>query len=395
MSFFNRLIEPTLKETAKTFPVTVLTGPRQSGKTTLLRQLFPNYQYINLEEPDTLLAVKEDPRGFLRQYPDFCIIDEAQLCPELFSYLQVYLDLSPQKRHFILSGSQNFLLANKISQSLAGRAAILELLPLSYIEYCSDPNMQSLSLWEFLALGSYPRPYHESLALKLWYEGYIRTYLERDIRSLIQVKDLVRFQLFLKLCAGRHGQLLNMNALASDAGISHTTAAHWLNLLEASYIVYRLPPYFKNFNKRLVKTPKLYFYDSGIVCLLLGIDSPSYLQAHAHRGAIFEGYVLAEIYKFSLAMGQRPALYFWRDHIGMEIDALLMHGDKCLSLEIKSGETINADYFNHLKQWEKIPTDFKKEAFVVYSGESSAKRGNISILPWNKINTLFSVYNPN
>lgn len=388
---FKRLIESTLKETARTFPVTVLTGPRQSGKTTLLRQLFPQYQYINLEEPDTLLAIKEDPRGFLRQHPDFCIIDEAQLYPELFSYLQAYLDVATSKRHFILSGSQNFLLANKISQSLAGRAAILELLPLSYAEYCTDPTMRPLSLWEFLALGSYPRPYHESLNLKLWYEGYLRTYLERDIRSLVQVKDLTSFQLFLRLCAGRHGQLLNMNALANDAGISHTTAGHWLSLLETSYIIYRLPPYFKNFNKRLVKTPKLYFYDPGIVCLLLGIDSSSYLQAHAQRGAIFEGYVLAEICKLSFANGHRPALYFWRDHLGMEVDALIMRGEACLSVEIKSGETINADYFSNLKKWEKIATIFNHEAYLIYAGQFTGQRGKIAILPWNKVNNLFAL----
>lgn len=383
---FQRLIKEKLLSAASSFPVTLLTGPRQSGKTTLLKELFPHYSYFNLESPDTFLHAKQDPRCFLENNQKNMIIDEAQNLPELFSYLQEVVDNAKQKRHYILSGSQNFLLAEHISQTLAGRAAILELLPLCYAEYLTAlPAVQPLQVWDFLYYGGYPRPYHEKLSLKLWYESYIRTYIERDVRSAINIKDLAKFQLFLRLCAGRHGQLLNMNSLATDAGISHTTVSQWLSILEASYIIFRLQPYHKNFNKRLVKTPKLYFFDSAIVCQLLGIESSEHLQFHASRGAIFEGFVLTEIYKQALAEARQPHLYFWRDHLGVEIDGLYERGNQLNAIEIKASTTVLDDFFQSIERWQAIAKDAAHQCYLIYAGETKRQRKGVSILPWNDI----------
>lgn len=382
---FRRNIEQTLKKTVRQYPVTVLTGPRQSGKTTLLKLLFPDYRYISLESPDHLLRVQSDPRGFLESSDGPWIIDEAQNYPELFSYLQEYVDRANRPGQFILSGSQNFLLAEKISQSLAGRSAVLELLPLSYSEYQSSDTAKPMSLWEYLFHGSYPRPYYEQLETELWYNSYIRTYLERDVRSLINIRDLSRFQLFLKLCAGRHGQLLNLSALAQESGVSQSTATQWISLLESSYIVFRLQPYFRNFNKRLVKTPKLYFYDSAICCMLLGIQSPENLELHSQRGAIFEGFVLAEIIKNYSARGKVAPLYFWRDHAGMEIDCLLEEGNKLHAIEVKSGMTITGDSMSALTRWPDIVGEHAGKRWLVYGGKEQYTQNKISVLPWEDV----------
>lgn len=390
---FKRLIEPVLKKTVKQFPVTVLTGPRQSGKTTLLKYLFPEYRYISLESPDHLLRVQSDPRGFLESSNEPWIIDEAQHYPELFSYIQEYVDAQHRPGQFILSGSQNFLLAEKISQSLAGRAAILELLPLSYPEYQSTLHEKELTLWEYLFHGSYPRPYYEHLDTELWYSSYIRTYLERDVRSLINVKDLSRFQLFLKLCAGRHGQLLNLSALAQECGIAQTTATQWLSILEASYIIFRLRPHHRNFNKRLVKTPKLYFYDSAIVCMLLGINSSRELELHNSRGAIFEGFVLSELMKHYYARGKQAPLYFWRDQAGMEVDGLLEHGNKLHAIEIKSGMTVTPDMLRSLSRWKSMADLDAGKSWLIYAGREQYKQKEIHVLPWNAIENVLGGMN--
>lgn len=381
---FIRAIAPVLTKAVNSFPVTILTGPRQSGKTTLLKSEFPEFNYINLEAPDTLLRIQSDPRGFLFASEKKWIIDEAQKFPELFSYLQEHLDQYPKVGHFILSGSQNFLLNDQVSQSLAGRAAIFELLPLSYSEYLTNPAMPPQSLWHFLYHGTYPRPYQEHLDLALWYNSYIRTYVERDVRNLLQIRDLAKFQLFLKFCAGRHGQILNLSSLANDCGISQTTATEWIGILEASYIVFRLRPHFQNFNKRLVKNPKLYFYDSSIVCQLLGIQSPEHLEMHSHRGAIFEGFVLSEILKIFLALGKSPALYFWRDHLGTEIDALIEKGENFLALEIKSTTTFNPALLTELKKWLKIAKDKCIYSGLVYGGNENFTFDGTDIISWDK-----------
>ncbi len=381
---FARAITPTLLKTVNTFPITMLTGPRQSGKTTLLKNQFPDFSYINLEAPDILLRIQADPRGFLFSNEKKWIIDEAQHFPELFSYLQEYLDQHPKVGHFILSGSQNFLLNEQISQSLAGRVGILELLPLSYSEYLSNPASHPMTLWQFLYHGTYPRPYQEHLDLSIWYNSYIRTYIERDVRNQLQVRDLSKFQLFLKLCAGRHGQILNLSSLANDCGISQTTATEWMSILEANYIVYRLRPHFQNFNKRLIKNPKLYFYDTAIVCQLLGIETPEHLEVHSHRGAIFEGFVLTEIIKMYIFKGKIPAFYFWRDHLGTEVDALIEKGENFLALEIKSSATFDPALLNELKKWLKIAKEKCHYSGLIYGGEESFKFDGMDIIAWNK-----------
>ncbi len=390
---FNRAISQSLLTASQSFPAILLTGPRQSGKTTLLKLLFPDYHYINLEAPDTLLRIKSDPRGFLGSSENHWIIDEAQNFPELFSYLQETIDSNPIKGRFILSGSQNFLLNEKISQTLAGRVAILELLPLSYQEYLSNPDCLPMRLWDYLYQGSYPRPYHEHINSSVWYNSYIRTYLERDVRSLLNIRDLSTFQLFLKLCAGRHGQLLNLNSLANECGISQTTATQWLSILEASYIIFLLRPHHQNFNKRLVKTKKLYFYDSAIVCHLLGIDSPEHLKIHSHRGAIFEGFIMAEIIKYYYALGKIPPLYFWRDHLGTEVDALLEQGNQMIAIEIKSTATFNPELLLELNKWRKIANIPPKDGFLVYGGDDSFQYEKMSIVAWNQCAQLLEKVN--
>jgi uncharacterized protein len=378
---FERAITQVLRKTVSTFPVTVLTGPRQSGKTTLLKELFPDYAYVNLEAPDTLLRAQADPRGFL-ELNERVIIDEAQHFPALFSYLQEYIDMQKIPGKFVLSGSQNFLLAEKISQSLAGRAAILELLPLTFAEFMSNPEMKQPDIWHYLFHGSYPRPYHEHLDTELWYQSYIRTYLERDVRSLMNVRELSKFQLFLKLCAGRHGQLLNMTALAQETGISQTQAAHWISILEASYLVYRLQPYYRNFNKRLVKTPKLFFYDSAIVCMLLGIESPKHLALHASRGAIFEGFVLTEIIKTIKGKGKATPIYFWRDHQGHELDGLIEKGNQLVTFDAKSGKTITSDMFDSLVKWQAVAGEAAVRSAIIYGGSQSMQQRGFEVLSW-------------
>ncbi len=376
---FNRLLTPTLKKAVQSFPVTALTGPRQSGKTTLLQSTFPDYHYVSLESPDKLLQIQDDPRGFLTQTSKPWIIDEAQRFPPLFSYIQEYADTQKKAGHFILSGSQNFLLSQHISQTLAGRVAILELLPLSYQEF---KPFKSVSLWQYLFHGSYPRPYQENLDTDLWFNAYVRTYLERDVRDIIYIKDLSQFQLFLRLCAGQHGQQLNLTTLAQACGISQTTANTWLNILEASYIVFKLRPYFNNFKKRLVKTPKLYFYDSGIVCRLLGLQSPEQLLIHSSRGAIFEGFIISEIVKAFFAKGKTAPIYYWRDHSGHEVDLLVDYGGKLLAFEMKSTMTLTKDLVKGLQQWHAISELPHECGHIVYAGDEKLKFKEWSILPW-------------
>lgn len=289
---FQRTLSSQLLESAKQFPVVVVTGPRQSGKTTLIKQTFPNHQYINLESPEDRARMLEDPKRLLNNAKNGLIVDEAQRIPDVFSYIQVIADEHKIPGEFILSGSQNLTLSGSVSQSLAGRAITLELLPLSYRELCSQSEFANPDLWSLLFNGLYPRPYDEQIDTAWWYQSYIQNYLERDVRALLKIQDLNKFQTFLKLCAGRHGQLLNLSQLANDCGITHTTASDWISVLEASYLVVRLQPHHKNFKKRLVKTPKLYFLDSAIVCALLGIESGEHLSSHAMRGAIFEGFIL-------------------------------------------------------------------------------------------------------
>lgn len=368
---------------ADVFPVVTLTGPRQSGKTTLVRSLFSEYEYINLENLNDLHAVQEDPVRFLKSYSlKGVIIDEAQKFPELFSYLQVIVDESKKMGKFILTGSQNFLLLEKITQSLAGRVAVLHLLPFEYAEI-KAAKVVGRVLDEVLYTGAYPALYDRKILPQDYYPSYIQTYIERDVRSIKNIGDLSTFQRFVKLCAGRTGQLLNLTSLGNEVGINYKTVASWIAILEASFIVFLLKPHHRNFNKRIVKQPKLYFYDTGLLCSLLDINSPDQLKTHYLRGSIFESFIIAEYIKVRYHQGLSSNAFFWRDNTGHEIDLLLEDGSKMKAIEIKSGETINQDFFKGLEFFGKISNIPDEHKFLVYGGEKEYERSAGKVLSWN------------
>jgi len=385
---FQRDISEKLFSSVKSFYAVSLVGPRQSGKTTLLRYLYPEYEYINLEDPDMLQRIKLDPKGLLDTDKKW-IIDEAQEYPELFSYLLGIIDKRKILGQFILSGSQNFLLMERISQSLAGRVAVLELLPLTYKELCSNNNEYQDNIWSLIYKGQYPGLYRNNIEPEIWYKSYVTTYIQRDVRQILKIKDLSKFYLFLQLCAARHGQLINFLDIGSACGISHTTIKEWINLLEASYIIFKLQPYYKNFNKRITKTPKLYFYDSGLVCHLLGIDSISYAKTHNIRGALFEGYIISEIKKIYFNKVKPFNGYFWLSNKGFELDLLLEKIDKIKAIEIKSSATFADHFLRQIKKWNEllINNNEKKfaENFIIYSGEESFIVNNINIVSYKDV----------
>ena len=376
-----------LYELAKGYYVITVTGPRQSGKTTLVKQVFSHKKYISLEDPDEREFAQEDPRQFLARIPEGAILDEVQRCPELFSYLQTRVDDDRRPGQFILTGSQQFGLLNKITQSLAGRVGLLELLPFSYPEVqkagCA-PN----SLDELLFKGLYPPLYDRNLNPTNWYKSYMQTYVERDVRQLLNIKDLSTFQRFLRMCAARVGQLLNLSNLANECGITHNTAKAWVSILEASYIVFLLQPHHRNYNKRLVKTPKLYFYDSGFATWLLGIQNTDQLSIHALRGSLFEGWVISELVKNRFNQGLEPNLYFWRDHTGNEIDVIIEQGETLIPIEIKSGQTLSATAFSGLRKWLNLAGDDAGQSYLCYGGLDSYERSGTSVLAWNIIDQL-------
>ncbi len=385
MTYIPRNAESRLQHFASGYPVVVVTGPRQSGKSTLVRHAFPEHRYISLEDLDQREFAETDPRGFLNQFRGGAILDEAQRCPVLFSYLQTRVDDSQQPGEFILTGSQQFSLLSGITQSLAGRAALLTLLPMSYDEL-QRAGKTGRNLDKVLFYGAYPPIYDRGLEPHPWYGNYVRTYLERDVRQLIKVQDLGTFQRFLRLCAGRTGQLLNLSSLANDAGITHNTAKAWISVLEASYIVHLLPPHQRNFNKRLVKTPKLYFLDTGLATWLLGIQTCEQLATHVQRGALFETWVISELLKARFNAGETSNLYFWRDRSGHEVDLLIDYGTHLSPLEIKSGQTINQDYFKGLAFWQKLAGESAGKAWLIYGGNSVQTRSDVAVLPWHEIN---------
>lgn len=386
MTYIPRHAESRLKHFALGYPVIVVTGPRQSGKSTLVRHAFPQHRYVSLEDLDQREFAETDPRGFLHQFTGGAILDEAQRCPALFSYLQTRVDERQQPGDFILTGSQQFGLLSGISQSLAGRAALMTLLPMTYGELQRAGKIGK-NVDKILFDGAYPPIFDRGLEPHPWHGNYVRTYLERDVRQLIKVQDLGTFQRFLKLCAGRTGQLLNLSSLANDCGITHNTAKAWISVLEASYIVHLLPPHHQNFNKRLVKTPKLYFLDTGIATWLLGIQNSEQLATHGQRGALFESWVISELLKTRYNAGATSNLYFWRDRSGHEVDLLIDHGTDLSPLEIKSGQTINKDYFKGLEFWNNLAGDTAGKAWLVYGGDSRQIRSNVTVLPWHEINS--------
>lgn len=369
---------------AAQYKAVVVTGPRQSGKTTLVKSLFANKPYCSLENPDFRDFAIKDPRGFLAQYPDGAILDEVQRVPDLFSYLQEVLDERNKEGLFILTGSNNFLLLEKVTQSLAGRVGQLVLLPFCQSELRSQPPQ---TLDEYLWKGMYPPLYDKAFDVSRWYSNYIQTYLERDVRQVKNISNLIVFERFIKLCAGRAGQLLNMHSLAIEAGVDNKTIHSWISVLESSFIVFRLPPHHQNFSKRLVKMPKFYFYDTGLLCSLLGINRPEQLAQHPLRGNIFENFIITEILKERYNRGKAGSLYFWRDHTGHEIDLLLDEGGELYPVEIKSGATVTEDFFRPLAFWKKISG--KAPGTVIYGGDSVQQRSEgIRVLPWRQAERL-------
>jgi predicted AAA+ superfamily ATPase len=371
-----RTLTSTLKTLAGQYPVVTITGPRQSGKTTLCRNAFPDKPYINLESPDLRQFAVSDPRGFLAAHPEGAILDEIQRTPLLLSYLQPLVDERPAPGQFILTGSQQFEVMTNISQSLAGRTALLKLLPFS-IEELGSAGISS-NIDALLLNGFYPRIYDAGLNPTQALGDYLETYVERDIRQLINIKDLALFEKFVKLCAGRTGQLLNLQSLGNDAGISHTTARSWLTLLEASYVVFLLQPWHTNISKRQVKTPKLYFYDVGLAAYLLGAESELHINRHPLRGNLFENMIVIEALKYRCHRGKRNNLYFWRDSKGNEVDLLVESGPNVMPVEIKSGATISEDFFKGLQTFtDRLP--HVSISSLVYGGTEQQKRSNVWI----------------
>lgn len=379
-----RTAHSTLLRLAQGFPIVAITGPRQSGKTTLARAVFPDKPYLSLEDPDIRALAEEDPRRLLLSYPDGAILDEVQRAPRIFSYLQTHVDAAMRPGMFILTGSQQFGLLSGISQSLAGRVGMVQLLPFSLAEL-DDAGRLPENLDELLYRGCYPPLYDRAITPGDWFAGYITTYVERDLRQLINVRDLSTFQRFIKMCAARTGQLLNLSTLASDCGITHNTASAWISVLEASYIVHLLRPHHRNFNKRLVKMPKLYFCDAGLAAWLLGVRKQEDMIFHAQRGSLFETMIVSEFLKRCWNEGMPSNLFFWRDSKGLEIDILLEKGESLTPVEIKSGTTIASDYLDNLKKWSLLASSQGPRSWLIYGGDKKLAAGSTRIIPWNRI----------
>lgn len=374
---YKRILSSKLKETFSKFPAISVTGPRQSGKTTLVRETFPDLDYVNLEDPSLRLTVKEDPKGFLDRYTNGLIIDEAQNLPELFSYLQIYIDERNKPSQYIITGSQQFLMNERISQSLAGRVAIFRLLPLSYQEI-KDSNIDTD---EYIFRGFYPKLYNFDINPSDFYSSYVSTYVERDVRTIAQVTDLGLFQKFLMLCAGRAGQELNVVSIANDCGIDRRTAQKWLSVLEASYIIHFLKPYYANLNKQIIKSPKLYFYDTGLLSYLLRITSKEQIATHYAMGALFENLVVNEYKKNFFNNNIHVNLYYIRNKNGQEID-LMIDGAIQDLIEIKASKTFNPNFVNNIEYWK--PYFDKPSSYVIYNGENTSFK-NSFVLNWKDI----------
>jgi predicted AAA+ superfamily ATPase len=383
-----RQARATLERLAEGYPLVAITGPRQSGKTTLARTVFAEKPYVSLEDLDERTFAAQDSRGFLARFPDGAVLDEVQRAPAIFSYLQTRVDEDRRNGLFVLTGSQQFGLLSNVTQTLAGRIAMLPLLPFSLGELQTakrDPRTPEALLFQ----GLYPPIYDRGLDAGIWYGNYVGTYVERDVRQMVNVRDLSTFQRFVRMCAARTAQLVNLSALAIDCGISHHTAAAWLSVLEASYIVHLLQPYHRNFGKRLVKTPKLYFHDTGLAAWLLGVQNAGQLATHPQRGALFETWVVAELLKarFNRALGSN--LYFWRDRSGHEVDVLVELGNELLPIEVKSGQTVAPDFFAGLDEWRRISGSAAGgEAWLVYGGDREQRRAGTRVVPWKRIGEL-------
>lgn len=384
-----REITPQLIELANQFPAIAIMGPRQSGKTTLAQEVFKDYIYVSMEELDIRRYALSDPRGFLASFEQAkgVIIDEIQQVPELFSYIQGIIDKAYKPGFFILTGSQNFLLHEKISQTLAGRIALLTLLPLS-IQELKQADLLPKTLDDCMLHGFYPRTYDQPINYQTWFNNYISTYVEKDVRDVLKISDVATFQRFIRVCAARIGSLLNYADIARDCDISLNTAKAWISILESSYIIKLLQPYYKSYNKRLIKTPKLYFYDTGIACALLGIRSSQELNINPMRGHLFESLMMSELFKYNFNHNLVQNLYFWRDVQGHEIDCILEKSyDKIIPIELKSSMTISPDFFKGLASWNKI-TQQEVHSYVLYGGNDYRARQSEEIFSWREVNKL-------
>jgi hypothetical protein len=370
---YNRFIKGLLERFAQVYPIVGITGPRQSGKTTIARSIFSDLPYVSLENPDTRLWAQADPRAFLERYKEGAIIDEVQHVPEVLSYLQEVVDASNEKGRYVITGSQNFALNSQITQSLSGRVGMATLLPLSLNELGGEHSAYSL-----IFNGGYPGLHNVNMHPLEFYPSYIQTYIERDVRQIKNIENLGKFQTFLKLCAGRAGQIVNLSSLAQDCGITHPTARQWLTILEASYIVFFLQPFHKNFSKRLIKMPKMYFYDTGIACMLLGLEDVKQVESHYLRGALFENLVIVDILKQRLNKGLPPNLYFWRDRTGHEIDLIGEWGGSIHAVEIKSSLTFQKDFMKNIFYLRSLEPSIK--SYVVYQAEQSGMHTDTQIL---------------
>lgn len=375
-----RIAASKIEQLAATFKSVAVTGPRQSGKTTLAKSLFPGKAYLSLENPDVRRFALEDPRGFLSRYQSGAIFDEVQRAPELFSYLQEILDESPEPGRFILTGSNNFLLQQNISQTLAGRVAILNLLPFSTGELYSKPG-DVPNENQIIFKGLYPPIYEPGIPPEDWFPNYLRTYIDRDVRQIKNITDLIVFERFIRLLAGRNGQELNLTSLAVDTGVDTKTVQSWIGILESSFIIYLLRPHYKNFNKTLIKRPKVYFYDTGLVCSLLGISHVDQLPLHPLRGALFESLVVTELVKQRANAGKPVNLYYWRDKTGHEVDVVIDNGPSLIPVEIKAGKTVNNEFFGNITYWNKLSG--ATTGYIAYAGNQIEERSNgITVLNW-------------
>ena len=372
-----------LPELANEFPIVAVTGPRQSGKTTLVREIFQKKPYVSLEDLDQYRFAVEDPRGFLGQFREGAVLDEVQRCPELFNYLQGIVDEDGRNGLYILTGSSQFHLNREISQSLAGRVGSVRLLPFS-IEELKEAGQFNESIDHNLFHGFYPRILAKGSTPRRWLNAYIETYLEKDVRELMEVRNRDNFLRFISLCAGNVGSLLNLSRIATDCSITVPTAKSWLSVLQASYICFTLQPHSANFRKRVVKTPKLYFHDVGLACRLLGIQEEGQLRTHPLRGSLFENMVVSDVLKSRYNHGMDPQIYFWRDNTGLEIDLILDTGDHLRPVEIKSGETFTASWLDNLLKWTTIARADSTQPALVYGGNWSGTRSGVIVRPWHR-----------
>lgn len=382
-----RDLTPRLRKLADQLPSITLTGPRQSGKSTLCRAVFPKHAYANLEAPDIRSFAQEDPRAFLAQFEDGVILDEIQRVPELTSYIQSLIDENPQPGRWVLTGSQNLALLESVNQSLAGRTAVLHLLPLARSEVIRFPWFPD-TLDEAILTGGYPRIFDQQLDAGEWLGSYIATYIERDVRMITNVGDLATFQRFVELCAGRTSQLLNFSQLSNDCGIAQPTAKAWFSVLEASFIAFRLPSFSRNIRKRLVKMPKLHFYDTGLGCRLLGIRTADQLRNHPLRGPLFESWVVSEIIKHRMNAGETGGLYHYRDQNGVEADLVIEHADRLSLVEAKAAQTATSGLLDGVRRVRDVLEQVQPiQAYVAFGGDTGQKRSDVELVPWLELHT--------